>query len=180
MLRVFLDADPWALPTTIALTLAALLLAPRCARRFGGRAFGWWFFLSSVGVFAAVTMTPAGGDFTAGFSGHVIRSMAPTLPGMRDLRSLDEVSLNVLVGVPVGAAIALLAHQLRRWWPLLFVGLPLVSELVQGALPGLNRVGFLLGDAITNLLGIALGTGACAAVLLARAVRPGTGAIRRG
>jgi len=137
VLHVFLDAAPWALPTTIALTAAALLLAPRCARRFGGSAFCWWFFLSSVGAFAAVTMTPAGGQFTAGVSGHVLRSWAPTFPSVRDLRSVDEVSLNVLVGVPMGAA-------------------------------------------ITNLVGIGLGIAVGAAVLLARAVRPGTGAVRRG
>ncbi|MBO9522711.1 MAG: hypothetical protein J7518_14350 [Nocardioidaceae bacterium] len=177
VLQVFFDAEPWALPVTVVACAVALAASPVLARRHGGNPLVWWLYLSAVGGFLAVTITPTGGHFSGGLSTHVIRSMSPSLPNLRDLRALNEVSLNLLVAVPLGAAAVLLSSVLRRYWPLLAIGLPFVSELVQGVLPGLSRVGFVLGDALTNLVGVAMG--AAGGVVLALVMRAGASGIEK-
>ncbi|MFN7151376.1 MAG: hypothetical protein ACK4V6_18090 [Microthrixaceae bacterium] len=158
MISVFFSAIPWALPGTVALSLVSVLVAVRLAARTGANAFLIWAFLSCAGGYLSVTTTPS---TSGGFWGRSrTASLMVSLPSPRDLTSLTSESLNLWICVPLGFTALLLALNFRSWIPLAAAaGLPLMAEGTQWALPVLGRAGFLLSDAITNWIGVALGVG---------------------
>ena len=73
------------------------------------------------------------------------------------VEKLNDTSVNVLLGVPVGLGAVWLAGECWRWWPLLAaVALPFVVEGIQALLP-LGRLGFQLPDVIANTMGLVAG-----------------------
>ena len=157
MLHAALRAEPWTVPGTMVAALLGFVLMRPLAARLGAPRWVVWLLVTTVGGFCALTVTPTGGAISGGFSTHVIRSLALTLPSPRDLHTINEVSLNVAAGVPLGVAVLAAAALSRRWWLLPLLALPFACELAQGAFPQLGRAGFILGDAINNEVGVAAG-----------------------
>lgn len=146
---------------------AALLLGPRLARRLKTSWAVAGLFVGSAGTILAATLTPLAGqpEVAAGS----VRScdfarMAP--PPLEALLQVDDVSLNVLLFVPLGIAVGLLPVA-RRTIPTagLAVVLPFAIEATQQLAPVLGR-GCESADVVDNLTGL-LGGGVIGVVLRA-------------
>lgn len=155
MIRAFLRGAPWALPAgVLALVIATAVTWP-VARRLNVRLFPVWLFVAAAGGFLAATVTPSPG--AGHWSWRGVTSFAVVLPSPNALHTLNDTSVNVLLGVPLGLAAVWLSGECRRWWPLLVaVALPFVVEALQALLP-LGRSGFQLPDVIANGIGLVTG-----------------------
>lgn len=155
MIRAFLRGAPWAVPAGVLALVIATAVAWPVARRLEVRLVPVWLFLAAAGGFLAATVTPSP---TAGhWSWRGVTSFAVVLPSPDALHSLNDVSVNVFLGVPLGLAAVWLSGECRRWWPLVVaVALPFVVEAFQAWLP-LGRLGFQLPDVIANGIGLVAG-----------------------
>lgn len=155
MIRAFMRGTPWAVPAGVLALVIATAVAWPVARRMRVPVVPVWLFLATVGGFLAATVTPSP---TAGhWNWRGVTSFALVFPSPDALHSLNDTSMNVLLGVPLGLAAVWLAGACRRWWPLLaVVALPFVVEGIQALLP-LGRLGFQLPDVIANGIGLLAG-----------------------
>lgn len=155
MLAPAVTATPWALPGALAVIGLSVLLNRRTALALGSSRAVALLLTTGLGAVLVVTLTPSP---DAGFWGRSrTAAFELVLPTPAQLLAVNEVSLNVLLFVPLALAAALLPRGRRR--AVLGVWLlPFTVEGMQYALPALGRSGFLLGDVIANLIGAAAGT----------------------
>ena len=149
---------PLFLPGAALWAVIASLLAGPVARWLGTRKVAAWFLLTSLGAVFAATLTP----------------LAVTLAGMPPIRqscdftritlaspalllSVNDVSLNVLLFVPLGIAAGLVAGSRRGAVAVLgALALPIAIETVQLAIPRLGR-GCESADVIDDMSGVLMG-----------------------
>jgi VanZ like family len=126
---------------------------------------------ASVVLILAFTLTPGRGEFVqpAAFTCDLSR-IGPA--SIATYLSINNVSLNVALFVPLGAAIAVLPGSRRRTALVVLAAcMPFAIEAIQSALPDLGRT-CQTGDLFDNLAGLVVGLGAGAAALgLPRAIR---------
>ena len=126
----------------------------------------------TIGIVAVVTLTPSADGGAWGRS-NVMRLDVTRVP-LEDLVTVTERSLNVLLFVPLAFAAMMIRRRTARRWVMGAVWLsPIAIELTQYAMPSLGRSGFLLDDALLNLLGVAIG------VTIALVVRAAGRTLRR-
>ena len=152
-----------AYPGFIPGLLVSIVLAGALSRRVGGflqvdRALGATLVFSVL-LIASVTLTPGGNAPRLAGSCDLSRIGPPPLP---DILKISEVSLNVLLFVPLGCGLGLLPRS-RRKVVLLVAAMvmPVAIELFQLALPALDRAcqSADVSDNLTGLLvGLVLGT----------------------
>jgi hypothetical protein len=174
--RAYAAALPWFAPGLILSVVIGLPLSGPVARMLRTQRSVAYLLIVSLGAIFAATLPPG----PAGFDriGAVIGACDFERRGLataHDYLSVSEVSLNVLLFIPLGFAIALLPWSRRTF----AVGaaafaLPLAIEAAQLVVPVLGRA-CQSGDVIDNLLGLVLGlvVGATA-VALARVARIGS------
>jgi len=156
LIRAFMRGAPWAVPAGVLALVIATAVAWPVARRMRVPVVPVWLFLATVGGFLATTVTPS--PAAGHWSWRGVTSFSVVLPSPDSLHSLNDTSVNVLLGLPLGLAAVWLAGECRRWWPLLAaVALPFVVEGAQALLP-LGRSGFQLPDVLAN--GVVLVAGA--------------------
>src|SRR3954468_4630246 len=142
---------PWAIPgVVLALAVAAAVARP-VGRRLGEPAFTAWLLVASVGMIAAMTMTPS--LELPSVAGCDLRVSIIT---PETLVTLNDRSLNVLLFFPLGLAIAALRPRHRGAWLSFAILLPPAIELTQLLVTPLSRA-CQAGDLVDNWLGLLIG-----------------------
>lgn len=157
-MRSVLALLPSLVPVFLASLPVAALMARPLARRFGSQASVAFLVVASLSLIVAATLTPGADEASMGAPG----------PGWCDLTRIgpaplgillrpNDVSLNVLLFVPLGLAIGLLPASPARL--ILLVGasaLPFIVELTQSLATPLERR-CESADIFDNLMGLAIG-----------------------
>jgi VanZ family protein len=159
---------PWLLPGAAVSLAVSLAFGGRVARALGTRRAVGSLLLLTFGIIVSATLTPLGGAFApeAGVAGSCDFSRIG-LPPLEAFRELNDTSLNVMLFIPFGFAIALVPQSRRAFAVLLAaIAFPFLIEATQAIVTPLAR-GCESADVIDNLLGLALGV---AAGVAARAV----------
>jgi hypothetical protein len=148
---------PGFFPGLLVAGAVALLFRDALGARIGvGRAMAAGLILS-VGLIVAATLTP-GVDPPHGGPGCDLSRLR--LPPFRDVSSLGEVSLNVLLFVPLGLVLGLLTRSRARM--VLIAGaiaLPIAIESLQLLVTPLDRA-CQSADVVDNLTGLGIGMAA--------------------
>jgi VanZ like protein len=148
--RLF-DGVPWALPGVLLVAVTAVVLARPVARRLGDPPLTAWALLASLGWILVITLTPSPDVPDA--AGCDLRFRRLTLDL---LFAVNDRSMNVLLFVPLGLAIAGLRPRHRLAWVVVAFALPPAIELVQLALTPLQRT-CQVNDIADNWLGLVIG-----------------------
>ena len=154
-----MDLTPF-LPGTIAATLVGLLVGGVSGWALGVRPLMASALAVSVGVILAATLTPGGdGPHVGGVLG--VCDLTRTSPARLDeLLTFGEVGLNVLLFVPLGLSIGLMAPSGRQLFAIAFAAsLPFLVEAVQLVVVRLGRY-CDSADIVDNLTGLVLGLAA--------------------
>ncbi len=117
-----------------------------------------WALVMSLGVVLSATITPSRDALLFGAQGSGTCDLSSIGPGSWwELRHLDDVSLNILLFVPLGIAIGLLPHSRAKLIVLAgaFV-LPATIELTQLVVVPLGRE-CQSSDVVDNVIGLLLG-----------------------
>jgi VanZ family protein len=170
-LRSLLSVLPWFVPGLAITTVIALVVAGRLARRLRTTKSIAALLVMSVGAVLAATLTPLGGfDDRPPPPGQCdLARFGPA--ALSDYLRVDDVSLNVVLFVPLGLAIGLLGRS-RANAVLLAAALALspAIEATQSLVPVLGR-GCESGDVVDNVLGLGLGLALGALMSVVRAGR---------
>jgi hypothetical protein len=149
-----LGGIPWALPAAFAAVLVAAALARPIARRTGQTPLAAWMVLASVGAIVGMTLTPSP-DYPFQRSCDV-DVLGPTF---RDLFTLNDRSLNVLLFIPLGIAAIAIRTRNRLAWLLLAAAVAPLIEVTQLLAVPLRRTCQAI-DVIDNELGLVIGLAA--------------------
>jgi hypothetical protein len=156
--RSLAEALPWFLPGLAVSIVVGLLVAPLVARALGAHRSVAVLFVVSIGAIVSATILPTAGgfDWTAGAVGRCDVDGPWLAPLDRYLRP-TEPSLNVLLFVPLGIAIALLPRSRRA----VAIGAALIAvavaiESTQLLIPILGR-SCEMSDVVNNTLGLTMG-----------------------
>ena len=173
--RVFLGDSrdlPWLLPGFAISVAIAIAAGGWVGRAHGLRRAIAAALIVSLGLILAATLTPqwealAFGAVGSGTCDFSRMSLAP----LHELLRFDDTSLNVLLFMPLGIAIAFMPRSRLKVAVLVAaIALPFAIETTQLLLPILDR-GCQSADVIDNLTGLVLGlAGGSVAGLLAGAV----------
>ena len=164
-------------PGVAATIFIALLVSGRVARmldRSWATAFALVF---SVGLIAAATLTPGRDALLFGVPGSGSCEVTQVgVPSLRELLSVNETSLNVLLFVPLGIVIgSLVRSRLAMVLLVAAVALPFAIEAVQLVITPLGRTCQAV-DVVDNLTGLFVGLGVgilgAAVTRLVRGPRP--------
>lgn len=152
------EALPWFLPGLAVSALVALIISPFVAHVLGTPRAVAFLMVVSIGAIAAATLLPAAGglDMTAEHVGGCHTDRPWVAPLDHYLRPSEE-SLNVLLFVPLGIAVALLPRARRTLAVgIMLFGLSVAVESFQVLVPVLGR-SCEIGDVVANTLGLGIG-----------------------
>jgi hypothetical protein len=156
MIQTFLNSTPWLVPAlAVAVAVSLVAFRPLARRHHAPRGVAFLLVLSFGGI-VALTLTPGDDAFSRfNFADCFIRIVRPI--GPERLLNLGERGLNVLLFVPLGAAIAALPRSRTKLVLLLGAfALPFVIESTQYFLTALDRSCSAF-DVIDNLTGLVVG-----------------------
>lgn len=145
------------IPGLLVALLFGLATGPWAARQWQtSRSLGTALMIS-LGAVLALTLTPGGDVAPPGsFLGACdLTRFGP--PDLADLTTINEVSLNVLLFIPLGTAIGLLARsRLKAATVVAAIALPFAIEAIQLVVVPLGRY-CDSADVADNLIGLAVG-----------------------
>jgi len=149
---------PWLLPGVAISAVVSVLIGGLVARALGTHRAVATLLVFSLGVIVSATLTPLGGDLVLdGGSPGTCDLSRLGLPPLGAFRGLNDASLNVLLFVPLGVAIALLPRSPRTVAvAIVALLLPVVIETTQLVVPAISR-GCESADVIDNLIGLVVG-----------------------
>jgi hypothetical protein len=169
MLETFLNSSPWLWPAlALAMAISLLTFRPVARRLHAAPAVAFLLVLSLSGI-VALTLTPGDDAFSRfNFADCFVRVARPI--GLERLLNFGGRGLNVLLFVPLGAAIAALPRSRTKL--ALLVGalvLPFLIEGIQYYFSALDRSCSTL-DVVDNLTGLVVGLiiGALASAVVGR------------
>jgi hypothetical protein len=149
---------PWFLPGLVLSLIVGVLVGPPLARALRTRRAVGYVLVVSIGAILAATIPPDSSvfDSTPGGIGPCGLDEAWLAPLSHYLR-LTEESLNVLLFIPLGLALAVLPRS-RRTTTLIAAAfaLPIAIEATQLVVPVLGR-GCEMADVANNTVGLVLG-----------------------
>ena len=148
---------PWLLPGLLLGLVVALALGPRIGRTLGTSAAVGVLLVVSIALIVAATLTPQSGALVLGARSDGSCDLTIIPPWLSELLHPTDITLNVLLFVPLGVALGLLPRSSRR--TALVAGavlLPFVIESVQLVAPVLDRA-CEANDVADNLVGLAVG-----------------------
>jgi glycopeptide antibiotics resistance protein len=149
---------PWLLPGLVVAVIVAFLAGPAVGRALQARAATGMAIVWSLGLILAATLTPLVGAITSSQQSGGICDLTVSGPrSISDFITPNEISLNVLLFVPLGAALGVLPRSRLRS-VLIGAGmlLPFAIEYAQLIFPVLDRA-CELSDVIYNCLGFVAG-----------------------
>ena len=149
---------PWFLPGVAISVVVSLAVCGAVGRALGVRREIAWAMVLSLGIIAAATLTPQSAALDFGARGPAFCDFSRIWPApWRELISADESGGNILMFIPLGAAIGLLPSSRRK--AAIVVGaiaLPFAIETTQLLVPWLDRF-CESADVVDNLTGFVLG-----------------------
>ena len=167
-----LAALPWFLPGFAISVVVGYLVRHRAARLLGASPLLGWALIVSLGIVASATLTPL---HEAAFEGGVQTTGCDFsrvgLASLEDILELGDTFLNILLFIPLGAALGLLPRSRRKAWLTLGgLALPFVIETTQLIATPLDRA-CQSADIVDNVSGLLIGLviGSVAGLLLSRA-----------
>jgi hypothetical protein len=148
------------LPGMVAAVVISSIAAPAIGRWTRSQTALGWALCMSVGLVISATLTPSRDALLLGTTGSGTCDLASFGPGTwRELTRLGEISLNVLLLVPLGVCIGLLpATRARSILTAGAVLMPVSIELIQLVVVGLDRQ-CQASDVAGNLSGLIVGLG---------------------
>ena len=151
----------WALPGFAISVVVGLAVTPAVGRALGvGRGVAWALVLS-LGIILAATLTPGSEILGPGARGPAYCDFSRIwLPSWGELLTFYDTGGNILMFIPLGAAIGLLPRSRRK--AAIVVGaiaLPFAIETTQLVVPWLDRA-CESADVVDNLTGLVLGLAA--------------------
>ncbi|MDA8237758.1 MAG: hypothetical protein M0T75_07750 [Chloroflexi bacterium] len=169
-LAVTIYSVPFSLPGLVLAALVGLLASRPLGRALGAHPIVAWAIVASVGLILAATLTPVPGADDPARGGLACDLSRIGLAPWRRLTSVNEVSLNILLLVPLGLALGLLPRSRPKVGLVAAAAaLPLAIEVAQAVATPLHRA-CQSADVFDNLTGLALGllAGGAAGALDAR------------
>jgi hypothetical protein len=156
--RFYTGALPWFLPGLVLSVVVGVPLSGPVARVLLTRRPVAYLLIVSFGAILAATLPPGAGGFDTVSDGvgscHIHRL---GLAAADEYFGVTETSLNVLLFIPLGLAIALLPWSRRTLAVAVAAfALPIVIEAMQLIVPTLGRA-CESDDVIDNMLGLLLG-----------------------
>jgi VanZ like family len=154
---------PWFWPGLVVSGLLGVLLSERVARRFQTSRGVAWVLVAAVGLIISAALTPLRGADVPTWSGGCDFSRL-WFPPVDRLVGINDTSLNVLLFIPLGLALAALPTSRNKAILLLAaIAAPFAIEAIQAWTPILAR-GCESADVVDNLSGLVLGLAAAATV----------------
>jgi hypothetical protein len=158
LITEFFASVPWFLPGILVWAPAALVLTPSVARALHSGRLVVFVMLVSFGGIILAALTPTAVALSG--SGVPIEACSLErlgLPPMAELTTVHDTLRNVLLFVPLGISLGLLARTRRAaiLVALAYV-LPFAIETVQLTLPSMGR-GCQSADVIDNAIGLTIG-----------------------
>jgi glycopeptide antibiotics resistance protein len=149
---------PWFLPTLGLIMLGAVALARPAARHLRTTSALAWSLIVAFGAVAAVTLTPGAGALEFGAIGpSTCDTSRIGLAPIADIVRMTDPGLNILLFIPLGAALGLLPRSRTRVLLIVVaIALPFVIEAIQLLASALDR-SCETGDIVDNLTGLAIG-----------------------
>ena len=149
---------PWFGPGLAISVVVSLAASGAVGRALGVHRAVAWVMLLSLGIIMAATLTPRSEALGSGARGSAHCDFSRIgLASWEQLISANEASGNVLMFIPLGAAIGLVPGSRRK--AVLVTGaiaLPFAIEATQLLVPWLDRA-CESADVVDNLMGLALG-----------------------
>jgi hypothetical protein len=164
----------WFGPGIVISAVLAGVVSGFVGGRLGTRPLVAWLLVFSLGTIVAATLTPIHGALETGLAGVGTCDLSRFGPAhLADLRTLNDTSLNVLLFLPLGAAIGFLPERGRKAAVAAgAIALPFAIEGIQLVATSLHR-GCQSADVADNLTGLLLGFAAGQALrLFARLLTP--------
>lgn len=148
---------PWFLPGTALFVGLGLVVARPFSRLLRASPMVAWLLVVSLGIIVSATLTPLRGHFNFGAVGGTCDFSRIGLAPLEDLGDINDTTLNIVMFVPLGIGLGLLARS-RRTAGLIAAAiiLPFVIEGTQLLIPALER-GCESADVFDNLTGLAIG-----------------------
>jgi glycopeptide antibiotics resistance protein len=155
---------PWLLPGVAISVVVSITGSGVVGRALRVRRSVAWVMVLSVGIIMAATLTPQGEALEFGARGSSSCNLSRLGPvPLGEFLRLTEASINVLMFIPLGAAIGLVPHSRRGAAVVIAaIALPFAIETIQLLVPVLDR-GCESADVVDNLTGLAIGL-ACGVV----------------
>jgi hypothetical protein len=153
-----MDRLPALAPVLVTFLVIAVVSRERVARRLRSSVWLATALVASVGLVVATTLTPLRGAVEpAAIAGRACDVSRMGLAPIAELRGLNDTTLNILLFVPLGAAIALAPRSGAKVALIVAAAAsPAVIETVQLTVPFLSRA-CQSADVFDNLSGLALG-----------------------
>lgn len=150
----------WFVPGFVISVVVGLVASRPVGRWLGARPTLVWVLLASLGTIIAATLTPVheSAEFEFGGAGVGVCDFSRLGPApLTALRTLNDISLNVLLFLPFGATIGLLRGGRPKAFVILgAVALPFAIEAIQLVATSLHR-GCQSADVADNLTGLVVG-----------------------
>lgn len=148
---------PWFGPGVVVALLAAVVAAIPLGRALGIRSVLAAATIFSLGLILAATMTPLPPALAGGVGTGICDFSRVGPAPFEALGEVNGTTLNILLFIPLGLAVGLMAGSVRTAL-VLFVSitLPFLIEALQLAIPLLAR-GCQSADVVDNLTGLSLG-----------------------
>jgi len=149
---------PWFLPAVAISVAVGLVVNGRVARTLGIRRAVALTLVLSLGAILSATLTPLRGALAFGTIGTGTCDLSRMgLAPLRELFAVNDVSLNVLLFVPLGLSIAFIPRSRLKVIVLIAsIGLPFAIEGTQLLVPALDRA-CESADVVDNLTGLTVG-----------------------
>jgi len=149
---------PWFYPGLVMAVVVAALGAGRVASVTGTGRVAAGLLIASIGMILAATLTPLLDTLQAGVHGAGGCDLdSLSLPPLGSLRLDDDRTLNILLFVPLGVAVALIERPRARTVAVAAaIVAPFAIETTQSLLSFLGR-GCQAVDVVDNLTGLAIG-----------------------
>jgi hypothetical protein len=147
-------------PGLVVSFVVTLVVGPLVGRALRVSVFHGWALVMSFGLILSATVTPSREAILSGATGSGVCDLSSIGPGTWwQLTHLDEVTLNIILFVPLGISLGALPNSdvkvgLIAWAFLL----PLLIELLQLVVVALDRACQSI-DLADNLVGLAVGLG---------------------
>ena len=151
---------PWFVPAVAISVAIGLVANGRVARALGVNRAVALSLVVSLGAILSATLTPLRGALAFGAIGSGTCDLSRMgLAPLRELFAVNDVSLNVLLFIPLGLSIAFIPRSRLKVIVLIAsIALPVAIEGTQLLVPALDRA-CESADVIDNLTGLTIGLG---------------------
>lgn len=148
---------PWFVPGTGVFVVLGLALARPLAKMLATRFWIACALVIGFGIVISATLTPLNGHLNGAAVGRACDFSRMGLAPLDDLLTIDDTSLNIVMFIPLGVALGLLARSRQKAGLIVAaIALPVAIETIQLLVPAIER-GCQSADVFDNLSGLVVG-----------------------